>query len=392
MSSLGPLADQSRVVIIGGGPSGVACALALHRLANERGRRVLVTIVEGKQFLGEHHYNQCVGVLSPPLPSIMRDELALRFPEHLVRGKISGYLLHSGKEALTLSGSAEPSISLRRVQFDAYMLDAARERGISVLVGSFGLDEGSAAMFSRLTDYIPPRALSSVVTKYHPGPEVMHDFGNRIHAFLPRHPRIEFGGVTPKGNHLTINIAGSTVDIPLMRSFMQQANVRRVAKNLDFAGRYDPGDLRLFKGRFPCSLAKGYYGDRYVMDGDAAGLVRAFKGKGVTSGVVTGIRAASTILEAGISQRAFESHYRTANQDIISDIIYGQVMRRLAIWMARSGLMEAVVRAAGKHPRLLQALYDAVSGEATYREILAASISPRTVVSVLWDGFRKTRG
>ena len=420
MSSLGPLADQSRVVIIGGGPSGVACALALHRLAKERGRRVLVTIVEGKQFLGEHHYNQCVGVLSPPLPSIIRDELALGFPEHLVRGKISGYLLHSGKEALTLSGSAEPSISLRRVQFDAYMLDAARERGISVLearavdiefhnegvvvytenapvegdvvVGSFGLDEGSAAMFSRLTSYIPPRALSSVVTKYHPGPEVMHDFGNRIHAFLPRHPRIEFGGVTPKGNHLTINIAGSTVDIPLMRSFMQQANVRRVAKNLDFAGRYDPGDLRLFKGRFPCSLAKGYYGDRYVMVGDAAGLVRAFKGKGVTSGVVTGIRAASTILEAGISQRAFESHYRTANQDIISDIIYGQVMRRLAIWMARSGLMEAVVRAAGKHPRLLQALYDAVSGEATYREILAASISPRTVVSVLWDGFRKTRG
>ena len=74
MSSLGPLEDQGRVVIIGGGPSGVACALALQRLASERSRRVSITIVEGKQFVGERHYNQCVGVLSPPLASVMKDE------------------------------------------------------------------------------------------------------------------------------------------------------------------------------------------------------------------------------------------------------------------------------------------------------------------------------
>ena len=35
-------------------------------------------------------------------------------------------------------------------------------------------------------------------------------FGNRIHAFLPTSPRIEFGAITPKGNHLTINIAGDS--------------------------------------------------------------------------------------------------------------------------------------------------------------------------------------
>lgn len=418
MSSLGPIEDTGKVVIIGGGPSGVACALALQRLASASDRRVSITIVEGKQFVGERHYNQCVGVLSPPLPSLMRDELGLPFPEHLARGKITGYVLHSGREELEIVSHGEPSVSLRRVQFDAYMLDAARERGISVLearavdiefhdegvvvytenapieadvvVGSFGLDEGSAAMFSRLTPYISPRALSSVVTKYHPGPEVMDDFGENIHAFLPRDPRIEFGGITPKGNHLTINIAGSTVDIPLMRSFMEQAYVRRVARNLDLAGKYDPGDLRLFKGRFPCSLARGFYGNRYVMVGDAAGLVRAFKGKGVTSGVLTGARAARTILEAGISQKAFELHYRAANQDIISDIIYGQVMRRSAIWMARVGLMECVVRAARRNPRLQQGLYDAVSAEAPSRKVLASSFAPRSVMAVLRDGFRNS--
>jgi len=419
MSSLGPLEDKGRVVIIGGGPSGVACALALQRLASKRNRRVSITIVEGKQFVGERHYNQCVGVLSPPLLSVMKDELDLPFPDHLKRGTISGYVLHSGREELALTGPAAPSVSLRRVQFDAYMLDAARDRGINVLsargvdmdfhtkgvvvytesasiegdvvVGAFGMDEGSAAMFSRLTRYVPPRALSSVVAKYHPGSEVMHDFGNSIHAFLPRNTRIEFGGVTPKGDHLTINIAGKSVNIPLMRSFMEQTNVRRVAKDLDLAGTHDPHDLRLFKGRFPCSLAQGYYGDRYVIVGDAAGLVRAFKGKGVTSGVLTGARAARTILEAGISKPAFKMHYQAANDDIISDIIYGQAMRRSAIWMARIGLMEIVVRAARKNPSLQQALYDAVSGEATYRKVLAAGIAPRSVIAVLRDGFKKPK-
>lgn len=418
MSSLGPIGDQGRVVIIGGGPSGVSCALALQRLTNASGRRFSVSIIEGKQFVGERHYNQCVGVLSPPLPTIMREELDLPFPNHLARNEITGYVLHAGAEELALTGHAEPSISLRRVQFDAYMLDAARARGIDivearavdiefhdegvvvytenaplegdVVVGAFGLDEGSAAMFSRHTRYVPPRALSSVVTKYHPGPEVMHEFGIRIHAFLPRHSRIEFGGVTPKGNHLTINIAGSTVDISLMQFFMDEGEVRRVAKHLDHAGMHDAGDLRLFKGRFPCSLAQGYYGNRYVMVGDAAGLVRAFKGKGVTSGVLTGVRAARTMFEAGISHKAFDAHYRAANQDIIGDIIYGQVMRRVAIWMARTGLMEAVVRAARKNTRLQHALYDAVSGEASYREILASSLALRSVMAVLRYGFRKS--
>jgi flavin-dependent dehydrogenase len=387
-------------------------------MASVSGRQVSITIVEGKQFVGARHYNQCVGVLSPPLPSLMREKLDLPFPEHLARGKITGYVLHSGKEELELIGHDEPSVSLRRVQFDAYMLDAARERGISVLearavdiefhnegvviytenapveadvvVGSFGLDEGSAAMFSRHTPYIPPRALSSVVTKYHPGPAVMDDFGDNIHAFLPRHPRIEFGGITPKGDHLTINIAGSTVDIPLLRAFMDKDNVRQVAKKLNHAGKYDPDDLRIFKGRFPCSLARGYYGNRYVMVGDAAGLVRAFKGKGVTSGMLTGARAARTILEAGISQRAFESHYRTANEDIIGDIVYGQLMRRSAIWLARIGLMEIVVRAARRNPRLQQALYDAVSAEAPYRNVLSSSFAPRSVMAVLRNGVRKS--
>ena len=66
-SKLGPLRDGGHVVIIGGGPGGAACATAVCRLAQSLGREIRVTVYEGKTFAGERHYNQCVGVLSPPL-------------------------------------------------------------------------------------------------------------------------------------------------------------------------------------------------------------------------------------------------------------------------------------------------------------------------------------
>src|SRR5450756_2990749 len=99
-----------------------------------------------------------------------------------------------------------------------------------------------------------------------------------------------------------------------------------------------------------------YYGDRYVMVGDAAGLVRAFKGKGVTSAIQTGIRAAQVILRNGISTDAFRA-YHTANQDILEDLPYGRFMRILTIAASRFGLMDFALVAAETDPSLRQALF-----------------------------------
>ncbi len=403
------LPEGGHVVVIGGGPGGTGCALALQKLAAEMGREVHITVVEGKHFRGEQHYNQCAGVLSPPLPALLEERLRVPFPHHLSRGLIRDYVLHTGGETLLLSGAGEPSIALRRVQFDAYMLAEVQKRGIrvhharvtdvefhtdqvvvytenaplnaDVLVGAFGLDEGTGALFGRHTGYRPPQALSSVVSKYHPGEAGMQVIGERIHAFLPRDPRIEFGAVTPKGNHLTINIAGRRVDTNLMHAFLQQPEVRAVLPNMERPLQAD--DWRFFKGRFPCSLAKRFYGDRYVMIGDAAGLVRAFKGKGVTSAVLTGIRAAETILKAGITCRAFDAHYRAANQDIIRDLPYGRFMRMATIAMTRWGLLAPVVRAARTRLDLQRALFDAVSAHAPYTEVLQRILRPGVIGAVV---------
>jgi len=410
-STLDHLRDGGRVVIIGGGPGAVACALALQRMASQMGRAVHITLLEGKQFAGDRHYNQCAGVLSPPLPHLLEAQLGVPFPYHLSRGQIPGYVLHAANQQIVLEDKGEPAIALRRIQFDAYMIERAVQRGIHVIaaravdlefhadrvvvysenapveadvvVGAFGLDAGSAAMFSRTVPYRPPRALSSVVTKYHAGPDGMVAFGPYIHAFLSANPQIEFGAITPKGNHLTINIAGRAVDVNLMQAFLDDPMVRAVLPNLDCAVMHDPNDLRFFKGHFPCSLARGYYGDRYVMVGDAAGLVRAFKGKGVTSAVLTGIRAAHTILHVGISQAAFDQHYRPANHDIISDLPYGHGMRLLTLLLARSGLMKVVLRAAQQEPRTRLALFNAVSAHAPYRQVLVQMLHPRAVGAIL---------
>jgi len=408
---LGPLEDGGRVVIIGGGPGGTSTALRLHCLAAQMGYRLEITLVENKQFSGEYHYNQCAGVLAYPLPNILKDHLGVDFPFELNRGSIRGYVLHTDQERILLAGESEDSIALRRVQFDAYMLEQAQRREIrlvraraidlefhpdlvivytencsleaDVVVGAFGLDEGTGALFGRQTGYRPPQALSSVVTKYHPGPDGMAAFGPHIHAFLPHHPHIEFAGITPKGNHLTINIAGRRVDVNLMSEFLSSPHIKAVLPNLENAKRHNPLDLVFYKGRFPSSIAHRYYGDRYVLVGDAAGLVRSFKGKGVNTAIITGIRAAETIMTAGISRRVFHEVYRIQNQDITGDLPFGRYMRLLTIILARYQLIDPVIRAARYNEELRGALYDAVSAHGPYKGIVARAFRPRSILAVL---------
>jgi len=408
-AGLGPLADGATVVVIGGGPGGSATAIALKRRARELGRRVRVVVVEGKQFAGERHYNPCVGVLSPPVSSLVENDLGVPMPVHLGQRSIGEYVLHTSRRSLVLGGDGEPSIVLRRVQFDAYLLEAAREHGAeilparvtdlefhddrvvvytesipleaSVVVGAFGVDEGTGALFRRATRYRPPRTIDSVVTKLHPGDEALAAFGDRIHAFLPTSTHIEFGAITPKGNHLTFNVAGARVNADVMAGFLSLPEVRRALAAWDGRTRLDERDLSCFKGRFPCGLARHYTGHRFVMVGDAAGLVRAFKGKGVTSAIQTGIRAARAVLEVGIGSEAL-SAYERANQDIVGDIPFGQAMRRITILASRVGLMDLVLRAAARDARLRGALFDAVSAHQSYRAVVRRVLAPASILAL----------
>ncbi|MEW6457335.1 MAG: hypothetical protein AB1410_11555 [Acidobacteriota bacterium] len=405
--NLKSLKNGSVVVIIGGGPAGCGCAIALKKLSRMHGKNIEVVIYEGKIFEGERQFNQCAGVLSPPIKEILEKELNIDFPHNLVQRTIVGYILHSDLNSILLDGQSEPSYAIRRIKFDEFLLNQAAKLGIKVInarmvdleflsdkvivysengntkadmvVGAFGLDDGSAKIFERVTPYRQPRFLSSIVTKVHPGQEFMDKFGNRIHAFLPSFKEIEFGAITPKGNHLTINIAGERITSDSMDKFLDYLPVKE---------ELPPGietlkeKMDYFKGKFPISTAQGMFGDRYVIIGDAAGLIRPFKGKGVNAGIITGIKAAYTMIEVGISKGAFQKFYESCD-DVLEDLPYGRLVRRLAILFSNFKLMPSILEKAKNDAKLKEALFDCVSANRNYKEIWRNTISFKTILEIL---------
>ena len=323
----------------------------------------------------------------------MEEDLEVPFPWPIIQRKIEGYVIHADGHYLELSGEHSPSYACRRVEFDNYLYLQVKALGIEVVparvtdldflpdgvmvysenrnlkadivVGAFGLDDGISKVFERLTPYRMPEFLSSVVTKIHPGEGAMREFGNFIHAFLPQAlPLVEFGAITPKGNHLSINIAGRKVDAETMDQFLSLTEVRTA---LPGALRQSLPMLAYFKGKFPTLPARASVGERYIMIGDSAGLNRPFKGKGINSAIFTGIKAARTILEKGISREALENYLRDCCE-LTDDVNYGRFLRTLIIRFSRYGMIGPALEIAKKEPALRQAMFNIVSGEVTYKK------------------------
>ncbi len=405
--NLGPLRNGSTVVIIGGGPAGCGCALKLHNLSMKNGIKLNIVIYEGKTFEKERQFNQCAGVLSPPIKNILEKELEIEFPFHLVQRIIYGYVLHSDQNSIILDGEGEPSYAIRRIKFDEYLINQVIKKGIKVInarmvdlefqrdgvivysenkntkadvvVGAFGLDDGSIRIFERCTQYRQPEYLDSIVTKVHPEKELMERFGNRIHAFLPSIREIEFGAITPKGNHLTINIAGKKITSSSMDKFLCYPPVKNIVPPEE---KRVEKELTYFKGKFPISTAKGIYGDRYVIIGDSAGLVRPFKGKGVNAGLLTGIGSARTMMREGISKKAFEKFYKEC-RDVLEDLPYAKLVRKLAIFFSNTKFMPYVVDLAKNDKKLQRALFDCVSANRNYREIVRDNLNLKMILKFL---------
>jgi flavin-dependent dehydrogenase len=171
-----------------------------------------------------------------------------------------------------------------------------------------------------------------------------------------------------------MNIAGAHVNARSMHLFLHSRAPQSVLPNLESA--QGSGDLAFFKGRFPISVAQAISGDRYVIVGDAAGLVRPFKGKGVNSALQTGSWAARTMMTAGISDRAFHKYHADCC-DITDDMPYGRTIRLLTIALSKSRLFDIVIALAEQDPILRHALFDAVSAHRTYHAIVQRTVSPR---------------
>lgn len=404
-----PLQNGDTVCILGGGPGGAACAIALKREAAKLGKTVHVVILEQKMF-GEHrHFNQCIGVLSPPLETILKEKLDLDLPADIILREINGYCLHSDRLNLDLKGSEEgKTYAVNRSKFDAFMMKKAQESGAniiynratgiefsedqamvysegeniqaSVVVGAFGLDDGSCKIFEQATRYRQPDFLNTIITRIQPGEKFMQEMGPTIHAFLLSHAGLEFGAITPKNDHLSINVAGRHVSSSVMLEFLRSFQVQEFLP----PHKRKEKPLNYFKGKFPIAPAKYLYGDRYVTIGDAAGLIRPFKGKGINSACLTGTFAARTIMNIGVSRRAFD-HYAVDCLELTGDLPFGRVLRLMANLSCRLKFMDHLLKIAGDDPVFMDCLFNCVSGHKPYKQIFKETVSIKLAVRMVWE-------
>lgn len=428
------LDDGSTVVIIGGGPGGAACAIKLLQGADARGIRLRVLIFEGKDF--SIHANQCVGVLSPPVEDVLAEELDIHLPPALIKRQIFGYRLHGAHENLLLTGHGATASDVRqgratyaveRAEFDQFLLSRARELGAQVIearvtgiefvrgddldevrvysesdyeradvvVGAFGLDEAMLSVFEEVTRrndggyQRPSKWLKSYLTTIDATARFQREkLGHIVHAFLlpPECPRIEFGAITPKGDHILVNIAGERVSSCDLDLFLRMPEVQALLPG------FDPTTINYYEGRFPSAPARGAYGHRYALVGDATGWLRPFKGKGINTAIITGVRAAETMLEHGVSKDALEN-YRQSCGDLLGDYRYGVIVRRLMLMGARF-VLDPMIDVGKTDPLMYDALFDSVSGHDSYRNIIKRSFKPRLVRKVaarVFSGIKRHR-
>jgi flavin-dependent dehydrogenase len=400
------LGDNARVVIVGGGPGGAACALALLRGSRARSQHLSVRLLSQERTGAQNA--QHVGVLSPPLQQVLRERLGVELPEHLLQRRLSAYALHGEAQCLALPlppYEREGTFAANRADFDAFLLQTAEAAGAEVihsrardvevdrdgvtvscsegdmcgdvLVGAFGLEPTVANALHRTVGYVAPPHLQAVVATLKSAGErampVLLD--DTVHAFLPKLNALEFGALIPNANDVSVVVAGQRVSDGALDAFLA---IPRVG---DLLGRYSLAPER-FRARFPNGLARNAYADRFVTIGDAAGLVRPFKGKGIHAAVMTGIRAANTMLEAGISREAF-ARYDAECWDLQMDVRYGCLIRNIALFLAKRLAFDPVLTRARGDPRLWRALFLAVSGHGNSREIFWLAAQPGTAAGLV---------
>lgn len=401
------------VAVIGGGPAGCATAIRLARLSRERGLDLRVALIEGKDF--ERHYNQCAGVLSPPIEELLQCRLDIELPYEIFKRQIFGYRLHTGGKEILLVGPHRggATYAVRRVVFDRFLLASAEKEGVEVsrsrvtaidfpakgrdrvflyteggmlkadaIVAAFGLDDGMMSVFETATRgqyHRPGKYMHTFVVKITTDRTFIEKkLGSIIYAYLfpPGIPNLDFGAITPKGDHVIANVAGRHATVEDMFAFLSLAVVRDHLPPLALDGQ------EVYRGKFPGKPARGTTGDRYVVVGDATGWMRPFKGKGINMAIHTGILAAETMVEHGISSASFRQ-YEERTKNLRQDYRYGTWMRHLCKTGEITGMLGTVLSMAKVDQGVHDALFNAVSGHDSFRNIFTQYARPRVLADVV---------
>ncbi len=404
---LGVLKDGDTVVIIGGGPAGSGCAISILSQAKNRNMNINVVIYEYKTF-DENVHNECACILSSSTKIILEKELGIPFPDDLIKSRINGYCLHWKDEVIKLEGKSDDELyGMLRWEFDKYMLKKANSAGATVisspvtdieigkqkvrvyseskhvradvLVAAFGIEEGTGSILERETNYKTPGHLLTMLTRYmlSENREAVKESDKYIHLIITPNKSPEFGAVIPKGNSYTINMTGSKIHTHSMQRFVTSKNVQNILPS-DFSYKVDGLDFH--RGCMPITRAEHPFGDRYVVIGNASGLINNFKK--IDSACLTGIKAANVIMNIGISKKAFtfySSHFLKESRDLF----YSSIMRVLTVKAINHGYMDLIINLIKQDKTLLNSVYQTIKGEKSCKKLFIKMLSIKLLTNIL---------
>lgn len=426
------LAGGSRVGVIGGGPAGSLFAYFLFTFAQRLDLDLRVDIYEPRDFTkpGAVGCNMCGGIVSESLTQMLALE-GIHLPPPVVQRGIDSYALHTEEATVRIDTPLkEKRIAAvhrgggpRNVRkftwgsLDHHLLTLARKRGANVvpervsdvdwdhgrpqvrlqrtthtydlLVGATGVNSTGWQLFEKLgLRSKRPETTRAYITELDLGEDVIRrHFGNSMHIFLLKIPRLDCAAIIPKGNFLTVCLLGREIDGRLVKAFFESVAVKRCF----------PGDTNPVEGACHCSPkinireATRPFMDRLVLVGDC-GITRLYK-DGIGAAYRTAKAAARTAVFSGVATTDFESCYWPTYRSIARDNRFGRLIFDVVRWVKASRpLLRGVLRMASREQaspgtarRMSLALWDLFTGSAPYREVFLRAFDPRFVGAFILD-------
>jgi flavin-dependent dehydrogenase len=426
------LNENSRIAVIGGGPSGSLFTYFLLNMAERVDLKLHVDVFETRDFEnpGPPGCNMCGGIISETLMQTLVTE-GIELPPNVVQRGIDSYFLHMDVGSVKIDtplqekriaavyrgGGPKGNSELEWGSFDGYLLKLARYKGAQLiddrvvdvalsngrpeiktrggivrtydlLVVAVGVNSPTLKLFQDLNlGYKPPETTKTYICEYYLGNEgIGKNLGSSMHTFLLKIPRLEFAAIVPKGSYATVCMLGYKIDKELVQSFLNDPAVK---KNFPQNWDSEKGVCQC-SPRMNLSAAKTPYAERLVFLGDC-GVSRLYK-DGIGAAYRTAKAAARTSIFEGVSAENFQDHFwptckSLKNDNAIGKLIFLIIGQLQKIKLTRKTILRMVSKEQkneGKKRRMSTVLWDMFTGSAPYKEVFFRTLHPFFLMSFVW--------
>jgi flavin-dependent dehydrogenase len=444
------LTNYSRIAIVGGGPSGSLTACFMLDIAEHLGIRLNVDIYEPAAFSapGAKGCNYCGGIVSETLVQMLAME-GINLPPELVQRGIDSYRLHTEQGAASIStplaemriaalfrGSGPLDCVKRATEiplqervsyrsFDGFLLDLAIEKGANLIprhvaevnrdqelptvtekggeprqydlvVGAVGVNGGGLKIFEKAgLNLRPPKTTRAYITEIYLGKEeVDRHFGNTMHVFLVKIPRVSFAAIVPKGEYVTVTMLGKNLDNRSAEMFLNHPKVQASF----------PAETDLSPNSCKClpfvniGMASPVFDDRLVLVGDS-GASRLYK-DGLGAAYRTAKACATTALVHGISRRDFRRYYLPTCRKLHYDNLIGKsVFLSVNLIKGLPPLSRGMLRMVRREQNpstgskaMSMVLWDTFTGSNSYRSIFMRCMHPAFLLRLFRESIHSLLG